>query len=119
MPTNEEARKFANGWIAGWNAHDLEEILSHYGEDVELTSPAAARLLQLPSGSIEGKENLRGYFKKGLEAYPNLKFELLDVLSGVSSVVLYFKNQIGTRTAEFMEFGEDGKIVRVVANYGA
>ncbi|HKV23789.1 MAG TPA: nuclear transport factor 2 family protein [Candidatus Acidoferrum sp.] len=119
MGTNAEAWEFAEKWIAAWNAHDLEVILTHYAENVRLTSPAAAKLLQLPSGTIERKEKLRGYFKRGLEAYPNLKFDLLDVLSEVSSVVIYFKNQIGTRTAEFMEFGEDGKVARVVANYGA
>jgi hypothetical protein len=33
--------------------------------------------------------------------------------------VLYYKNQVGTTTAEFMEFSEFGKVIRVVANYKA
>jgi len=35
--------EFCNDWIAAWNAHDLERILSHYREDVLFTSPFAAR----------------------------------------------------------------------------
>jgi hypothetical protein len=52
-----------------------------------------------------------------LEAYPNLKFELVDVMWGVSSVVLYYVNQKGSKTGEFMEFDGNQKVVRVVANY--
>jgi ketosteroid isomerase-like protein len=117
--TADEARRFASEWIEAWNAHDLERILSHYDEAVELTSPTAARLLGLPGGTIRGKTDVRGYFQKGLEAYPGLRFQLEDVLSGVRSVVLYYTNQNGTHTGEFMEFAPSGKVIRVVANYSA
>ena len=40
-------------------------------------------------------------------------------MRGLRSVVLCYVNQNGTKTAEFMELGEDGKVVRVVANYSA
>jgi predicted ester cyclase len=62
---------------------------------------------------------LRAYFQRGLEAYPDLHFQLADVLCGVNSVVLYYTNQEGTRTAEFMELSATGRVVKVVANYGA
>jgi hypothetical protein len=112
-----DAQEFARDWIEAWNSHDLDAILSHYSEDIALTSPVAARILNIPSGTIQGKNSLRNYFKRGLEAYPNLRFELLDVMRGLSSVVLCYSNQNGTKTAEFMEFGEGRKVVRVVANY--
>ena len=117
MNTAFNAENFARHWIEAWNSHDLEAIMSHYSPEVVLTSPVAAKLLDEPLGTVTGHAALRAYFKRGLEAYPNLQFELLDVLEGFSSIVLYYSNQKGTRTAEFMEFGESGKIVRVVANY--
>jgi hypothetical protein len=40
-------------------------------------------------------------------------------MCGLASIVLLYKNQKGTMTAEFMEFGKNGKIIRVVANYSA
>jgi predicted ester cyclase len=117
MLTETEARQFARHWIAAWNSHDLEAILSHYGSEVVLTSPVAARLLNVASGTVEGKDALRSYFKRGLEAYPGLAFELLDVMWGISTVVLYYVNQNGTKSAEFMEFDTNGKVIRVIANY--
>jgi ketosteroid isomerase-like protein len=118
MTTEADARNFAYRWIAAWNAHELDAIMSHYAEDVVLISPAAARLLEDPSGTVNGSTALRNYFKCGLEVYPNLHFELLDVMFGLSSIVVCYKNQKGTKTAEFMEFGKEGKVTRVVANYG-
>src|SRR5262249_7557171 len=117
MPTDSEAAQFAEEWIAAWNSHDLKAILAHYDAEVILVSPAAAKILNDPSGTVRGYDALRTYFQRGIEAYPTLRFELLDVMCGLSSVVLCYKNQKGTKTAEFMEFGKNGKVTRVVANY--
>ena len=117
--TRDEARSLANHWVAAWNSHDLDAIMAHYDDAIELTSPAAAQLLGTPDGKVVGKANLRAYFQRGLEAYPELHFRLEDVLWGVNSVVLYYTNQKGTRTGEFMELSPMGKIARVVANYNA
>jgi len=116
--TREDAWNLANHWVAAWNAHDLDLIMTHYDDAVELTSPAAVQLLGISDGRVVGKANLRAYFQRGLSAYPELRFRLEDVLWGVSSVVLYYTNHKGTRTAEFMELSASGKVVRVVANYG-
>jgi SnoaL-like protein len=115
--TKEEAWKLAEEWVGAWNAHDLESIVAHYEEGVELTSPVAAQLLGIPGGKVVGKASLRAYFQKGLAAYPELQFRLEDVFWGVSSVLLVYKNQKGTRTAEFMELSAAGRVARVVANY--
>lgn len=117
MPSIAEAQQFARDWIAAWNSHVLDRILEHYADNVVLTSPTAARLLNDAAGTVTGIVAPRSYFQRGIEAYPNVDFELLDVFAGLSSVVLLFKNQRGTRTAEFMEFDSAGKVVRVVANY--
>ena len=117
MLTKKDANEFANHWVKAWNSHNLDEIMFHYSTDVVLLSPAAAKILNDPSGMVKGKEALRAYFRRGLEAYPSLKFELIDVMWGVSSVVLYYVNQKGGKTAEFMEVDTDIKATRVVANY--
>ncbi len=115
----DEAWDLATHWVAAWNAHDLDTIMTHYDEAIELTSPVAAQLLKKADGKVVGKGNLRAYFQRGLEAYPNLQFRLEDVLWGVNSVILYYANQKGTRTGEFMELSANGKVIRVVANYNA
>src|SRR4051794_24583895 len=117
--TRDEARQLANHWVAAWNARDLDLIMTHYEDAVELTSPIAAQLLEKPDGKIVGRGNLRAYFQRGLEAYPELHFHLEDVLWGVNSVLLYYTNQKGSRTAEFMELSAAGRVTRVVANYNS
>ena len=116
--TREHAWSLANNWVAAWNAHDLDLIMTHYDDAIELTSPVAAQLLGISDGKVVGKANLRAYFQRGLQAYPELRFGLEDVLWGVNSVLLYYTNHKGTRTGEFMELSASGTVVRVVANYG-
>src|SRR5580704_16880050 len=106
--TRDEAWDLANHWVAAWNGHDLDSIMMHYDDAVELTSPVAAQLLGTSDGKVVGKASLRAYFQRGLEAYPDLHFQLADVLFGVISVVLYYTNQKSTRTAEFMELSATG-----------
>jgi ketosteroid isomerase-like protein len=117
MLTQQQAQGFAQDWIQAWNSHDLDRILSHYDEDVILVSPIAAKLLNDPQGTVNGKMALQAYFKKGLEAYPNLTFELIDIMWGLSSVVLYYVNQNGTKSGEFMEITPTGTVSKVIANY--
>jgi hypothetical protein len=115
--TNNEALDFAHDWISAWNARDLDAIMDHYAEDVELISPVAAQLLGAPGGLVAGKVALRAYFARGLAALPNLRFELVETLAGIDSLVLYYLNQRGTHTAEFMQLSTDHKVRRVLAHY--
>jgi hypothetical protein len=117
MPPQLDANEFAQHWVAAWNSHDLDGILSHYASNVVLTSPVVTKVIGEGSGTVNGQAALRNYFQKGLELFPNLQFKLLEVMQGLSSIVLYYENQRGTRTGEFMEFDADGKVLRVVANY--
>jgi predicted ester cyclase len=117
--TRDEAWKLAVDWAAAWNSHDLDSIMTHYEDAIELTSPVAARLLGTADGEVAGKANLRAYFQRGFEAYPDLHFHIVDVLWGLNSVVVYYTNQTGSRTAEFMELSAAGKVAKVVAHYNA
>ena len=117
--TKDEALDLASHWVAAWNAHDLDAIMTHYDDAIELISPVAARLLGVPDGKVVGKPALKAYFQRGLEAYPDLHFDLEDVLWGLNSVVLLYTNQKGTRSGELMELSAAGKVARVVAHYNA
>jgi len=117
MIEEKEARKLAREWIEAWNERDLERILSHYAEDVVFTSPFAIKLAESPNGTIKGKAALRDYFAKGLENFPKLHFELVEVLAGVASVTLYYKSVQNRLAAEVMELGPKGLVIRVMAHY--
>jgi ketosteroid isomerase-like protein len=95
MLTKKDASEFANHWVKAWNSHDLDKIMLHYSMDIVLVSPVAAKILNDPSGVVKGKETLRAYFRRGLEAYPNLKFELIDVMWGGFQYCLVLRESKG------------------------
>jgi hypothetical protein len=103
--------------MAAWNAHDLEQILAHYAEDVELVSPLVAKLADQCDGVVRGKGALRRYFVRGLEAYPTLRFDFIRLYPGVRSCVVEYVSINGVRSAELMEFDQCGKVRRVLAHY--
>lgn len=115
--TEDEARDFADEWIGAWNAHDLDAIMTHYHPDVEFTSPFVVRLTGDERGTLHGTDALRDYFARALEAYPDLRFVPGTALPGLRSVVLDYTSVNDLRAAEVMEFGEDGRVVRVQAHY--
>ncbi len=113
-----DARHFAAGWIAAWNARDLEKVLAHYAEHIELSSPLAARLVPESGGVIRGREALRAYWTLGLSRNPDLHFELAEVLEGVRYLVLLYRNQRGQRVAEALTFDEQDLVIRASIAHG-
>lgn len=112
------ARKFAEEWVDAWNSHDLERILDHYDDEVVLISPVALKLLNNGDGVVRGKPALREYFLRGIQAFPNRRFDLIDILWGVETLVVYYGNNVrGSKSAEVMQLSVAGKIRRVWANY--
>lgn len=113
------ASRLAQEWFEAWNRHDLDAILAHYAEDVEFQSPFITKLLGDPSGKIVGKEALRAYFAKGLQAYPDLHFEPIQTLLGLDSIVLYYRSVNQLLSAELMVLNEQGLVIQVKAHYSS
>jgi len=107
----------AQDWIDAWNSHDLDRIVAHYSDDVELVSPIVIQLTGRSDGTVRGKAMLREYFACGLEAYPALRFDFMRLYPGVRSCVVAYRSIIGLVSAEMMEFDAMGKISRVLAHY--
>jgi SnoaL-like domain len=92
MPMDQQrAQHFAEQWYATWNAHDLTAILDHYADDVEMVSPLVSALTNSDDNTIAGKAALRTYFTAGLEKYPALHFEPIELFVGVDSLVLHYR----------------------------
>jgi SnoaL-like domain len=115
--TEAEAQRFALEWVDSWNSHDLERILSHYSEDVEVSSPLIETVLGPGRMVVRGKKALRGYWGPALERYPDLHFVLFRAYAGSNSVVLHYRSVQGLIGAECMEFNGDGAVCRVLAHY--
>ena len=53
MIDRESAEDFAREWEKAWNAHDLEEILSHYSEDFQMTIPFIPTTMDEATGTLK------------------------------------------------------------------
>lgn len=110
------AERFATEWIAAWNSHDLDRVLSHYADDFERSSPIIAQVAGEPSGKLTGKKAVGDYWTRGLALIPNLHFELVTTLVGADSITLYYKGHRGM-VAEVFVFGPDQKVSTAFAHY--
>ena len=105
-----QAEEFADSWVRAWNAHDLEQVLRHFSEEVVFTSPVATQLLDGSDGVIRGKAALREYWQEGLRRIPDLHFEVSGVYVGVGVLVINYRNQKGGLVNEVLIF--DGELVK-------
>ena len=110
------AEHFAIDWIESWNSHDLDRILSHYSDDFEMSSPLIAQIAGEPSGTLQGKQAVGGYWAKALALIPNLRFELVTTLVGANSITIYYRGARGM-AAEVFHFDDAGKVVKAFAHY--
>ncbi|MFN8287104.1 MAG: nuclear transport factor 2 family protein [Chitinophagales bacterium] len=119
MLNNQQAFAFAEEWIASWNSHDLERILSHYTDDFVMETPLAAQLLPETNGIVTGKEAVRAYWTIGLQKNPNLLFELKEVLVSVKGITIYYRNVTRNKNvAEVLWLNDNDKAYRAFAYYG-
>jgi ketosteroid isomerase-like protein len=110
MPT-PDPQTFADEWVRAWNAHDVEAVLAHFHDDVEFTSPVAARVLPESNGVVRGKDALRRYWTTALTMVPDLHFDVVGVYRGESTLVINYRNHRGELVNEVLTF--DGNRVRV------
>jgi ketosteroid isomerase-like protein len=108
---------FAQEWLEAWNTHNLEAILEHYHEDVVFSSPFAVELSGRIDGTLRGKDELRAYFERALQTFPELEFSELRVCAGATSVCLIYRSVRRLLAAETMVLGGDGRVQRVYAHY--
>ncbi len=119
MITPDRAQRVAESWIAAWNSHDLDTIMTHYADDITFWSPMIVKLMGDSSGKIEGKDRLRAYFARGVSPESPLHFTLLQVLTGVESITVYFRRHDGVEVAEMMVLDAADHVTQVRAHYSA
>lgn len=65
------ADRFYAGWLAAWNAHAPDRVLSLVTEDFALTTPTSTSM----GWSVDGAEAMRRYVAFVVGAYPDLVWE--------------------------------------------
>lgn len=102
---------FAATWIADWNAHDVEKILSHYALDVVFHSPRVAHFTKGALTRFEGREQLRPYFTFAFQWRPNLHFDLLSECQDAKGLALIYRDETGATAVEVMDLNAAGQVV--------
>lgn len=115
--TPEDGQRFARSWVAAWNHHDLKAVLSHFADDAVFTSPVAAQILPESGGRLEGKEAIRRYWRVGLERIPDLHFEIVDVYTGLDTLVINYRNHVGGLVNEVLLMDALGLVIRGDGTY--
>lgn len=105
-----DPKHYADQWVRAWNAHDVEAVLAHFNDDVLFTSPVAARVVPESGGVVRGKSALRDYWAAALAQLPNLKFEVIGVYRGESTLVINYRNHRGELVNEVLTFDAGGMV---------
>ena len=110
-------RAFADTWIAAWNSHDLEKILSLYSDEASMQSEYITTITGDASGTLAGKDKLRAYWGAALARRPDLHFTHLSTCAGIDTVAIHYKS-VGNREAiEVFAFNDDGLVTQAAAHY--
>lgn len=113
------AEEYAKSWIEAWNAHDIEALGAHYADDVVFRSPFIPKLVENASCTIHGRDGLKAYLARGMEAYPHMRFQLHRVGVGVDSIALNYIGVDGALANEVHVLNEGGQAVDVRIHYSA
>ncbi|HVT14062.1 MAG TPA: nuclear transport factor 2 family protein [Fimbriimonadaceae bacterium] len=114
-----QAEQYAKSWIEAWNAHDIDALANHYATDVVFRSPFIPKLIENQTCTIHGREALKTYLRKGMEAYPHMRFQLHRVGVGVDSLALNYIGVDGALANEVHIIDDSGQAVDVRIHYSA
>lgn len=108
----EIARRFANEWVAAWNAHDLERVLVHYRDDFSMSSPIIIARGADPTGTCHGKPAVAAYWAAAMAgAKPPIHFELIGVYTGVDTVTIHYRSIGRGLVCETFTFDADHHVI--------
>lgn len=110
-------KDFATSWASAWNAHDIDEILSHYTDDIVFRSRKAIPILG--EGLIDGKATLRRYWSIALSNQPDLHFTVQTVFEGHDMLVISYSNHLDVSAAETLHFDQAGLVWQASACHAA
>jgi len=110
MITARFAQHFAADWIGAWNRHDLDAVLAHCADDIELTAPH----LPGPGSHLRGKTAVAAWWARALTAPsltvpPRLQLAAVATLTGTDGVVLLYRSG-GRLHAQTFRFRPNGQL---------
>ena len=112
--TSDEARSFAAQWAEAWNSRNIEQVLAHFHDEVEFTSPTALAVMGVPT--VRSKGALREYWTKAMARLTSLRFTVDRVVWDPDRrelAIIYTSETDGKarRVSENFRFNEAGQVI--------
>ena len=117
--TRADVQRLAEDWIAAWNDHDLDRIISHYAENVTFEASTVVDRWDREDGRLIGRTEVQEQFRKGLELAPNLHFTLEAIFLAPSGYAVLYSRENGNRVVDRVVLNDEGLAAQVTAFYAA
>lgn len=101
---SEDLKNIAILWFKAFNEHDLENLLELYDDNAEHFSPKLKMREPHTNGLIQGKEQLRKWWKDCFERLPTLQYQVKKLTADSEKVFMEYTRQV--EGEEDMEIGE-------------
>jgi limonene-1,2-epoxide hydrolase len=106
--------QIATKWLAAFNEHDLEKLLSLYDDEAKHYSPKLKLRQPETNGLIMGKNALRAWWADTFERLPELHYAVISLTADEHKVFMEYTRQVpgeeNMAVAEILEI-RDGKII--------
>lgn len=107
-------KDIATRWLAAFNAHDIEGLLSLYDEHAVHYSPKLKLRVPKTKGLISGKSAMRDWWEGALKRFPSLHYKPVSITAGEDRVFMEYIRQVAgeedIQVAEALDI-KDGLIV--------
>ena len=103
--TKSKLTEIAEKWIEAFCEHDTEKLISLYGERARHYSPRVEKEKPETNGWLEGREQLKDWWKNCFKQSPSLSYALTAITSGKGKVFIeYVRTVAGEPNSEVMEY---------------
>lgn len=113
--------KIAHDWIAAFNVHKVESILSLYAEDAIHFSPKLKQRLPETNGFVNGRKEMRAWWIDAFDSLPTLHYALQNLIVNDSSILMEYLRKVDNEedmmVAEVLEI-QNNLIVRSKVYHG-
>jgi ketosteroid isomerase-like protein len=84
----------AKKWLAAFNEHDLESLLSLYDENAEHFSPKLKLRDPASGGKIKGKNAMRKWWNDAFERLPQLTYQEITITANDNRVFMEYTRMV-------------------------
>ncbi len=92
--TTKLNHKIALEWVEAFNQHNLEKLLKLYHNNARHFSPKLKIIRPETKGLIQGKEQLRAWWKDAFERLPSLVYEPTNFIINESHIFMEYIRKV-------------------------